>query len=347
MSRVSEKLSQLFAKLTRSSTIHEATLLVEEGNGRALIAETYGERTLGSSIVMASITKLWTTACVLQLIDQGHLTLETRISSLLKPELTEQLHLYQGQDYSNHLTVAHLLFQTSGLPDAFEEGKPSMKERLIQEDFSYTVFEEASMVRQLKPHFVPGGVERAYYADINFDLLGSVIERVTGQSLAAVFQQTIMKPLELTHSYLLTHEQRAAPPVYYKHERLIRPQFLRSAGASGGGVTTVRELMRFMRGFIGGELFPKVMFNQLTHYRSLQASFDPIYYGGGYMQIPLGDGGKTTGMSELLGHTGSTGAFAFYYPEVDAYLVGDFNQMIKSALPLLAARQIAKILGEG
>ena len=63
------------------------------------------------------------------------------------------------------------------------------------------------------------------------------------------------------------------------------------------------------------------------------------------MQKPLKDTQtKTKQIEELLGHTGSAGAFVFYYPEVDTYLVGDFNQMSKPSLPLLAAIQIAKIL---
>lgn len=81
------------------------------------------------------------------LVEAGVLTLATKISTLLEPELVRHLHFFEGQYYSNDLTVAHLLFQTSGLPDAFEEGDSSMKERILREIFAYTVFEEPELVR--------------------------------------------------------------------------------------------------------------------------------------------------------------------------------------------------------
>lgn len=333
LKRVSEELSLLFDKLTKSKLIHEAVLLVVQGDGQELLAKTYGDRTLDSPIVMASVTKLWTTACVLQLVEEDILALDCKLSKLLEPELLQQLHHFEGQDYSNDLTVAHLLYQTSGLPDAFQEGEPSMKERLLREDFAYTVFEEAELVRQQESHFKPGSGVEAYYADINFDLLGRVIEKVTDQTLAKVFQERIIEPLKLTDSYLLTPEQAVVPPVYYQHTLINRPQFLMSAGASGGGVTSARDLVSFMRAFAGGKIFANKRFKHLSDYRPLQAYFGSINYGAGIMQI-----------GELIGHTGSAGAFAFYYPELDTYLVGDFNQMSKPFLPLLATIQITKIL---
>lgn len=81
------------------------------------------------------------------LVEAGVLTLATKISTLLVPELVRHLHFFEGQYYSNDLTVAHLLFQTSGLPDAFEEVDSSMKERILREIFAYTVFEETELVR--------------------------------------------------------------------------------------------------------------------------------------------------------------------------------------------------------
>lgn len=68
----------------------------------------------------------------------------------------------------------------------------------------------------------------------------------------------------------------------------------------------------------------------------------PINYGGGYMQIPLG--GLYTmfmGSGELLGHSGSTGSFAFYHKEKDLYFVGDVNQMSNPALPIRLVMQLA------
>lgn len=60
------------------------------------------------------------------------------------------------------------------------------------------------------------------------------------------------------------------------------------------------------------------------------------------MQIPL-DGITTLfmGKGELLGHSGSTGSFAFYYPDKDLFIVGDLNQMDNPALQIRLAMQLA------
>lgn len=68
----------------------------------------------------------------------------------------------------------------------------------------------------------------------------------------------------------------------------------------------------------------------------------PICYGGGYMQLPL-DGiiNLFLGKGELIGHTGSTGSFAFYYPVKDLFFVGNINQMSNPAIPFRLSMQLA------
>ena len=74
----------------------------------------------------------------------------------------------------------------------------------------------------------------------------------------------------------------------------------------------------------------------------MQTRHAPIHYGAGYMRIPL-DGLATLfmGKGELIGHSGSTGSFAFYYPESDLFFVGDVNQMEKPALPVRLVMRLA------
>jgi D-alanyl-D-alanine carboxypeptidase len=70
----------------------------------------------------------------------------------------------------------------------------------------------------------------------------------------------------------------------------------------------------------------------------------PICYGCGYMRIPL-NGFNTLfmGKGELMGHSGSTGSFAFYYPDKDLFIIGDLNQMTNAALPIRLSMRIAII----
>ena len=68
----------------------------------------------------------------------------------------------------------------------------------------------------------------------------------------------------------------------------------------------------------------------------------PIQYGGGYMRIPL-NGLPTLfmGKGELVGHSGSTGSFAFYFPDKDLFLVGDVNQLANPALAIRLVMRLA------
>jgi hypothetical protein len=60
------------------------------------------------------------------------------------------------------------------------------------------------------------------------------------------------------------------------------------------------------------------------------------------MQIPLNVLQTLfTGKGELLGHSGSTGSFAFYYPVKDLYFTGDMSQIAKPSAPIRLVMQLA------
>jgi D-alanyl-D-alanine carboxypeptidase len=317
------KIEKLFQKTTSSKSIHEATLLIENTAGDVSICQEYN-RTIDTPMLMASTTKLFTTTCILALLQEGKLTLDDKITEYLGDEHVEELHVYKGQEYSLDLTIRHLLFQTSGLPDFFLDGAGSAFSKVKEQDFSYSFEDELQWVKSMKPHFAPGTKGKAYYTDVNFDLLGKIIEAVTDQTLQQACDKYIFAPLNLQSTYLVTSPVDFVPHTYYKNRKLERPLFIRSTFASGGGVTTARELMVFLKAFYGGKLFDKEIFSQLGESSSLQMSFFPIHYAGGYMKVkasyPFGK--KAT----LIGHCGSTGSFAFYCPEKDLFFVGDVPQ---------------------
>jgi len=130
-------------------------------------------------------------------------------------------------------------------------------------------------------------------------------------------------------------EDEPIPGIYFKDRLLLRPNVIISSAASRGGVTTARDMMRFIKAFFNGILFSPKTFKYLTTYRRLQTSMGPIRYGGGHMRIPLCSVCTLfLGKGELLGHSGTTGSFAFYYPQKDLYFTGDVNQMADPSLPI-------------
>ncbi|MBM4763719.1 serine hydrolase domain-containing protein [Bacillus sp. B15-48] len=336
------RFEKLFTQTIKSKQIHECVLLVENTNGDFTYKNEYGGKDVDAPLLIASITKLFTTACILILREQGKLSLDDEVTEYFDSSTLSRLHIYKGQEYSSKLTIYNLLSQTSGLPDAFEEGKNSLKKRVLGEDMQFTFDEMITLTKQLKPHFAPDSMKRAHYADVNFDLLGEIIETITDSSLEDVYQSLIFEPLGLVKTYLPKSEHDVVPSIYYRETAISRPKFIKSCRASGGVISTARELMIFIKAFFGGNLFKKDVFHQLKKYRKLQTSMYPIQYGGGFMRISL-NGLPTLfmGKGELVGHSGSTGSFAFFYPDKELFLVGDANQLANPALPIRMAMRLA------
>ena len=340
-----KSIDNLFKKTIESKQVHECILYIENLNGDFTYENSYGGKDVNRPFLMASITKLFTTACILVLLEQNKLSLNDNISNYLDDYILTGLHIYNGKEYSYELTISDLLFQVSGLPNPYEEGKNSIRNFIISGD-SYIGFEEyVEMVKNLKPHFAPGNTNKAYYADINFDLLGMIIENITDLPLEEVYKKLIIEPLELKNTYLPVSEDEFIPDVYYKDKIISRPKIVISSRASGGGVSSAHDLMIFIKAFFNGKLFNKALFQKLSKYHKLQISMGPIYYGGGYMQIPLESSATLfMGKGELIGHSGSTGSFAFYYPYKDIYITGNINQAANQALPIRFIMKLAMSL---
>ena len=332
-------IEKIFNKLTCSKQIHEAVLLVENSGGDFSVNFGYGGKTIDTPFQSASVGKLFTTACVLMLQEQKKLLLENFIGDYFDKDMLNNLHVFKGVDYSHRLTISDLLFQISGLPDYFTEG--GVQKRATKEDFTVSTAELIEITKSLKPHFLPRSVKRAFYSDINFRLLGEIIEKVVQMPLEKVYQEYLFKPLSLTKTYQPVDDD-FVPNVYFNSHTLHRPKLIMSLRGSGNGITTARELMTFLKAFFGGYFFPQSLFEKLSQYRKLQITMGPTYYGGGYMQIPLNTLMMLyMGKGELIGHSGSTGSFAFYYPQKDLYFVGDVNQMANPALPIRLVMKLA------
>ena len=97
----------------------------------------------------------------------------------------------------------------------------------------------------------------------------------------------IFEPLGFLNTYLACSENDFIPKCYYKDKIVSIPRTVISSRASGGCITTANDLMIFIKSFFEGKLFDKSIFDKLSVYNKLQVSKGPIYYGGGYMQIPL------------------------------------------------------------
>ena len=168
---------------------------------------------IDTPIFIASITKMYTSAATMILGERDLLSLDDPISKFLPYNLLEGLHRYKGVDYSDQLRIYHLISQTSGLPDYFQErpkgGKSIFDLIVAGGDEEWDVEKVVGITKNnLSPKFPPESNEqkrsgkKAYYSDTNYQLLGAVIESVAQKPLYEVFSELIIEPLELSSTYL-------------------------------------------------------------------------------------------------------------------------------------------------
>lgn len=316
--------------------------MIENGSGDLNYINSYGGKEITSPIVIASITKLFTTACILILNEQKKLCLRDKICNYFDTDILNGLHILYGRDFTDDITIMHLISQTSGLPDVYEGEKNFVKDKIISQDTYFSFEDWIVNTKKLKPRFAPQFNKKSYYADVNFSILGIVLEKITSTPVHSLFNQLIFKPLGLHKTYLPTSENDLIPSIFYKDKKISRPKFIVSCTSNGGCVSTAQDLMTFTRAFFKGDLFDISIFNKYAEYRKLQFSMSPIRYGLGHMQIPLGDlSTMFKGDGYLVGHSGSTGSFAFYNPVTDLFFVGDINQMVKGHVPIRLSMQLS------
>lgn len=289
-----------------------------------------GNMSIDQPYFIASTTKLFTTAIILKLRAEGKLNLDDKISKYIDQSILSGLHVYKEKDYSQELTIKHLLSHTSGLPDYFQDkgsnGK-SLEDELISGNDQYWTFEQTiERTKSIKPHFVPGTKGKAHYSDANFQLLGKIIENITHKSYAENCQDIIIKPLGLTNTYLYQDSTDTTPKtLYYKSTELNIPKAMTSFGADGGIVSTSTDMLFFIEAFITGKIFPKEYINELQEWNNI---FFPMKSGIGIHLFKLPWIFNPTGaVPYFIGHSGLSGALAYYSPKENIFIVGTVNQV--------------------
>jgi D-alanyl-D-alanine carboxypeptidase len=281
---------------------------------------------------IASVTKMFTAAIVMGLHEKKCLDLDAPISKYLPASLTQAIHIYKGTDYSDRIKVYQLVNQSSGLAD-YETEKPRGGKTVLDElkaghDRSISTAEAIQIVRDLSPHFPPGTRGKAHYSNLNYRLLGVIIESVTGQPMAVNFEDNICAPLGLEHTYLFDctapHRDQVPATIYFKDAPANIPNYLASNVSDGGLVSTASEIMVFLRAFFEGRLFDKTLFERMMNWNSI---FFPLRYGYGLMYFHLPRFFWPSPLPEFIGHSGTTGSFAFTCPSRSLYLAGTINQV--------------------
>jgi CubicO group peptidase (beta-lactamase class C family) len=188
---------------------------------------------------LASISKSYTAATVLALVERGDLTLSTRVAEVLPG-----FGATDGADGRERITLRHLLSHTSGL--IYES--PEMEARLITQTPLDALYDEAPSYPLL---FAPG---TAYsYSDYGYGLAGRIAATVTGRPFPELVRELVLEPAGLTDTFMPPSPQEAgrlahvAASLAYGTPGAMynSPYAIALAHPSFGTVASVNDLLRF------------------------------------------------------------------------------------------------------
>ena len=218
----------------------------------------------GSRFRIASVTKTFVAAATLRLVEDGRLSLDDTVDELLSGSYDELLR--SGGYDTGAITLRHLLTHTSGIydfaADAYELSVTDGFTARVYADptHRWTRLEQVAWgVEHGKPYGPPGAVFG--YSDTGACLVGEVLERVTGTSMGAAIRDLVgYERLGLTHTWQETIEPEPAdlPQLSHQYERERDVATMdASVDLYGGGglMSTCRDLGRFFRALLQGEVF--------------------------------------------------------------------------------------------
>lgn len=303
-----------------------------------------------SPIYTASITKMLTATAIGILKEHNRLNFEDKIAQYLPDKLIKNLHVLDGKEFSNNISIAHLLQHTSGLPDYFTgttiDNSPNIiNQLLVDTNKSWSPQEMIQFAKEkMKPHFIPG--QGYHYTDTEYVLLALIIEKVSGMSLDKFFQQYIFKPLGMDGSYinLKSLPIKNQPPMAKFYVGDIELSSIKSISADWGGgglVSTTQDLIKFHRAFNENKIVKKetrlAMQNWVYETEGME-------YGYGIRKVSFKDLYKIDTGLQIIGHTGSTASFLWYCPQLDTYIAGTLNQLEASKSTLNLVYDILKLI---
>ncbi|GIP31841.1 serine hydrolase [Paenibacillus sp. J2TS4] len=279
----------------------------------------------------ASVGKTFTSVMLAILVEKGLARFDDPIANYLPADMVKDLHIYKGKEYTFDIQIRHLLSHTSGLPDYFEDkpkrGKGLLHQILDNPSRFWTPQETIQWSKKhLTPRFPPG--KGVHYTDTGYNLLGLIIETITAKPYHEVLHDYIFNPLQMKHSYLSQYSQPAIKSEHpvahiYMDELKIHVDDYRSFSSfySGGQtVCTLEDQLIFMKALVNHQIIQKETLDIMKQWNKMWLGMD---YGYGLMRthfIPFAQ--KYIGW----GHFGASGTCMLYFPNLEVYIVGGFNQ---------------------
>lgn len=276
---------------------------------------------LNTRFNLASVNKMFTAVAVLQLAEQGRLSLDDPLDR----HLGEQ---WLASQHAKRITLGHLLAHRSGLGSYFEDAffQASRDRFSALADYS-------SLLKDAEPDFTPG--ESFSYSNTGYLLLGAVLEQSGQGDYFAQVQRRVFdpsgmaqagyEPMNVPVPHLAMHYMRG------EDGRWVETTWMHvyRGGPAGGGYASVGDLTRFAAALSGGKLLGAATLAQAW-------PRDGRLYGLGF-ELGYASAGF------VVGHSGG---FPGINAQLDIYPQSGFSVAVLANLEGGGASQLALRLGE-
>jgi D-alanyl-D-alanine carboxypeptidase len=295
------------------------------GEGEYVVArgkanlETGEKREVGDPFRTGSITKTFVATAVLQLVEEGELSKSDKLAEW-----------YPDFPNAEKITVDDLLRMRSGIVegsdmDAFWEAYE--KDRLAGVSADDVIERAAQSSAQLG--YPPD--QRTEYTNVNYVLLGKIVEKVSGEDLGAHLSRTILEPLGLEDTtYPKTSDLPGDLHGYHRDiarvepvdTTVVNPDPIAGAGAM---VSDVPDLRIWAKAVCTGRLLEPETHEARLRTQPLSGSPDQVGYGEGIIKAGsfCGHGGDLFGFNSQM----------LYLPQRDATIVISVNKTDPYAEP--------------
>lgn len=196
-----------------------------------------------------SITKTFTAAGILMLMEEGKLSLDDPVSK----------HVDGTPDAWKAITLRHLLTHTSGIKDFINEPTVSLRLDVTEEQ----------VLRDTAPrplNFMPG--DRYAYSNTNYHLLAMIIRRHTGMGYGDFLKARIFTPLGMNDTRIMSHSAiipNRASGYHWRNNALRNGDFVADSilGYGGGGIiSTAADMARWAAAFDSEKLLKRATIEQ-------------------------------------------------------------------------------------
>lgn len=281
---------------------------------------------------LASNTKQFAAALIMQLVEQGKIRLDGKITDYL-PEYPKQT--------GDRITVHQLLTHTSGIP-SYTQFPDTLSWMLVFHN-PYSPAEYVKRFSQKKLDFEPGTGYN--YNNSGYYLLGLIIERMTGKSFEEAIADNILKPTGMTHSGCI--RRKSIPQLattYYASAPTNNPFHSDFTGhiASGDMYSTVEDLFKWHQALFSNQVLSATSARKLLGAHVLDTLWIPgrkVDYGYGIATMRLAPRRGNDSLRVVF-HTGHAG-----YSSITMRLLDDkYSILLLSNIRLVETPQYFEMI---